>query len=102
MKRNQNYLLRELADSIVLVPVGRAAMTFRGMITLNETGRFLWEQLEQEQTAESLTAAVGETYEIDAARAAADVVAFLEQLALVGALQQENKTTENFEGGTLK
>ena len=53
MKQNPNFLLREVADSLVLVPVGEATKKYPGMITLNATGKFLWEALAAEQTAES-------------------------------------------------
>ena len=39
MKGNKDFLLREVADSLVLVPVGEAARRFPGMIRLNETGQ---------------------------------------------------------------
>ena len=86
MKRNENFLLRDVAGSLVIVPVGAAVATFPGMITLNATAAFLWEQLETEQTVESLVAALMSRYDVDQARATADVVAILERLEPTGAL----------------
>lgn len=80
MKQNPNFLLREVADSLVLVPVGEATKAFPGMITMNPTAKFLWELLAQEQTAESLTAALVERYEVSRETAAEDVAAFLQKL----------------------
>lgn len=89
MKQNPDFLLRDVADSLVLVPVGEAAKRFPGMITLNETGKFLWEALAAEQTAETLTALLLEQYEVDAAQARKDVDAFLNNLCAVGAVLTE-------------
>ena len=86
MKGNKDFLLREVADSLVLVPVGEAARRFPGMIRLNETGRLLWELLQQEQTAESLTETLLSRFEVSREQAAADVKAFLERLRPTGAI----------------
>ena len=86
MKRNDDFLLRDVAGTLVIVPVGAAVSAFPGMITLNGTGAFIWEHLETEQTVESLVAAMIENYDVDEARAKADVEAFLKKLEPTGAL----------------
>ena len=57
MKIKSDYLLRKVADSYVVVPVGKATVDFNGMINLNETGAFLWQQLQKD--ADEETAEVG-------------------------------------------
>ena len=86
MKQSPEFLLRDVADSVVLVPVGAATERFPGMITLNETGKFLWEALATEQTLETLTAKLLEEYDVPQEQANADVEAFLNKLAAVGAV----------------
>ena len=86
MKQNPDFLLREVADSLVLVPVGEATKVFPGMITMNPTGKFLWELLAQEQTPESLTDALVERYEVDRETAAKDVAVFVEKLTSATAI----------------
>lgn len=86
MIRNPDYLLRDVADSHVLVPVGVAAAEFAGMITLNPTGCYLWELLATEQTVESLAAALAERYDVAEAHATADVERFLETLSPTAAI----------------
>ena len=86
MKRNPEFLLRDVAGTLVVVPVGSAVREFSGMMMLNATGAYLWELLENEQTIESLTAALVERYEIGAEEAQADVSAFLEKLKPTGAV----------------
>lgn len=87
MKRSANFLMREVAGSWVVVPVGQAAREFSGMMRLNPTGRFLWELLEQEQTEGSLVAALLERYDVSEDVASKDVAAFLEKLRSAGALE---------------
>lgn len=86
MKQNPDFLLREVADSLVLVPVGQATKSFPGMITLNTTGKFLWELLEADQTAETLIAALLDRYEVTEEVAAKDVATFLEKLTAATAI----------------
>ena len=89
MKQNPDFLLREVADSLVLVPVGAAAKHFPGMITLNETGKLLWEALEQEQTQATLAALLLEHYQVEPEQADKDVQIFLQKLTAVGAVIRE-------------
>ena len=91
MKQNPEFLLRDVADSLVLVPVGSATNRFPGMITLNETGKLLWEALATDQTAETLTALLLENYQVERAQAEADVQLFLQKLCSVGAIIVEEQ-----------
>ena len=80
MKVNQNFILREIAGESMLIPVGAAAAKFNGLITLNETGAFLWERLQQETTEEELVQALLGEYEVSEAVAASAVAAFVKKL----------------------
>ena len=86
MKRSTDFLLRDVAGTLVIVPVGAAVSAFPGMITLNATGAYIWELLETEQTAETLANALVARYEVSEERARADVEAFLARLKPTGAL----------------
>ena len=80
MKMKDGFLLRPLADTHVVVPVGQAAVDLRGMITLNGTGAFLWKALETEQTEQSLVDALLDVYAVTPETAVQDVARFLELL----------------------
>ncbi len=80
MKIKEDFLLRTLGDTHVVVPIGQASIDLRGMITLNATGAFLWEQLQNEQTEDGLVQCLLEQYEVDEARAAQDVNRFIQLL----------------------
>lgn len=86
MKRNPDFILRSVADTRLLVPVGAAAVQFAGMVTVNDTSAYLWELLECEQTTETLTAALLKRYEIDEETARRDVEKVLSSLTEIGAI----------------
>ena len=86
MHRNGEFILRQVAGKYVVVPIGQAAEAFKGMITLNKTGKFLWDCLAQEQTEESLAKALVEKYGISEAHALEAVKKFLEPIYPTGAI----------------
>lgn len=86
MKIKKSFLLRTVGEQNIVFAAGRAAKEFNGIIRLNETGRFLWEQLQTECTQEKLTEALTREYEVDEAAAARDVTAFLAELRGAGLL----------------
>ena len=63
-----------------MVAVGRQTLDFKGLIKLNETGAFLWEQLQAESTTEELLTAMQAEYDVEAATASADIEAFVTAL----------------------
>lgn len=86
MKRNNGFLMRSVAGRYVLAPYGDMVKEFSGMITMNATGKFLWDLMEQDQTVDALAQALADTYEVDFEKAKEDVVKFLEPLIPVGAV----------------
>lgn len=43
----KRFVLRKVAGENILVPVGNTALTFNGLVTLNESGAFLWKHMEK-------------------------------------------------------
>ena len=83
---NEDFSLRSVGDMTVIIPVGPAVRRFPGMISVNETGGFLWERLEREQTLRDLARALEAEYQVTYSDAEADAAAFLDQLRAAGAL----------------
>lgn len=71
------FVIRQIAGEVIAVPAGPAARRLSGLAALNETGHFLFELLQSEQTEESLLQAMLETYDIDENTARADIGEFL-------------------------
>jgi len=63
MKISQGFILREIAGSYVVVPVGKNLVDFTSVITTNETGAFLWNNLQNETTLEELCQKLMAEYE---------------------------------------
>ena len=80
MKIKPGFILRDIDNQTIVIPVGTTAAKFNGMITLRGTGKFLWELLNEEQTEESLLQAVLANYDVAEAIAASDIKSFLGSL----------------------
>lgn len=80
MKIKDGYLLREVAGSFIVVPIGEGTMDFSGVISLNEVGAFLWGKMEKECTKEDLLNAVLNEYDVEKDIAQADIDDFVKKL----------------------
>lgn len=63
MKTKKGFMLRTVADKHIVVPIGTASVEFNGLITLNETGAFLWERLSKGATYDELLSALLSEYD---------------------------------------
>ncbi len=89
MKIKPGFLLREVAESCVVVAVGPAAERFRGMIRLNSCGAMLFRCLTAGATRQELVDQVLQTYDVARPQAETDVDEFLRSL-LQAELLEEN------------
>ena len=80
MKIKNGFAKRKIADSNIVVPVGRATNDFNGMITLNESGSFFWDCLTSETTIDEVVEKVICEYDIDKETARKDVEKFVDML----------------------
>ena len=88
MKINSGYLLREIAGTHVVVPVGERVIEFKGMMTLNETGIFIWEKLQVESSFDDTLDLILDSYDVDADTAKADLEEFLSLARKNGVLEE--------------
>lgn len=88
MKIKQGFILRNVVNTHIVVPVSQNALNYKGMLSLNETGAFLWGVLEKGTDRERLLAALLEEYEVPEAVAAADMDEFLAHIDRIGALER--------------
>ena len=79
LKLKDGFILRQIAGETMVIPSGEE-LDLNMMITLNETGRFRWERLQNGTTEDALVAALLEEYDVDEATARAQVVKFVEKL----------------------
>ena len=80
-------MLQNVGGQDLLVPLGAKVMDMNSLITLNATGRRVWELLAENHPVEYLVAEVVEQFDVDLERARADVQAFLDDLGRLGLLE---------------
>ncbi len=80
MKLNSNYILKTVAGTPVVIPIGDAVKNINGMITLNGTAEVIWKCLEQGKNRDEIIAEIMAEYDAPKDVIGADVDAFLEKL----------------------
>ena len=85
MKIKSGFILREIAGEHVLMFLD--ASLKNKVITLNETGAFLFNLISEGKDEKELIEALLSEYEIDEASATNDVKKFIEAISSMGALE---------------
>ena len=81
MKRyqsNPNYIKRTIAGESLLIPIGAATQEFNGMVSMNTSGAFIWDCLQEAKTEEELIQMLMEEYDVSQEMAEADIHGYLE------------------------
>ena len=86
MKLKDGFLLKTVAGSKIVVPVGEASVSFNGVITLSGSAAYLWEKLQAGATEEELLEALLAEYNVEKEVAAADLKRFIAKLEDSGML----------------
>lgn len=87
MKIKQGYKLRKMCGSSVVVPTGKAAAEFNGMVTLNETGELLWTRLADGAELSDLVELLMTEYGIDESTATTDATDFIDKIKGAGFIE---------------
>lgn len=80
MKIKNDFIVKEISGSTVVIPVGNRVADFNGMLKLNETGVFLFNLLKDNTTIEALVQSLVNEYEVTKEKANEDVVSFVNKL----------------------
>lgn len=90
MHISDEFILRDIAGDYIIVPTGKEAMEFQGLITVNEVGAFLWAELQKKDLSEKeLIAVLLKEYDVDQETATNDVNEFLSIVRNRGMLKDE-------------
>lgn len=84
MKIKEGFLLRNVAGNHVVVPIGEATIDFNGMMSLNQTGAFLFGKLVEGISKEQLIKDLMAEYDVDEELAAKDVENFIAKVESEG------------------
>lgn len=88
MKIKDTFILRNVAGSNIVLPVGASSESFSGMMTLNESGVFLWNSLKNDISMDDLVNALLSEYNVSADQAKEDAEEFVKSLRSAGVLEE--------------
>lgn len=80
MKIRDTFILKTVAGENLVVPIGSKNISFNAVITLNESGKFLWNVLEKDTTTQNLVEALIGEYDVSREIAERDVEVFIRSL----------------------
>lgn len=80
MRIKEGYVLRPVAGNNVVIAIGKEAINFNGIVTINGAGAFLWDKLVNGAEKDEMLAAMLAEYDIDENTAKHDIDEFLDKL----------------------
>lgn len=89
MKQKDGFLLREICGEKVIVAEGLKVVDFGKMVSMNNTAAWLWEKCTElgDFTAEQLSEAICERYQVEPSKALADVNRILDEWKELGLIE---------------
>lgn len=79
MRTNENYILREIDEESILIPIGEASEHLNGMIHLTPTAAFIWKEVDSSNCLEEIILKLTGKYEVTEEVARRDVYGFLSE-----------------------
>lgn len=80
LSHSPTVVTRKTGNEYVLVPVADNIADMNSVYTLNETGAFIWEQIDGKRTINEIVDLLTEEYETEKGIAEKDVMEFVENL----------------------
>ena len=88
MKAKADFVVRNVVGEYILMPTNDNIRKFDGTVVLNGVSAFIWNQLQQETTEETLVEAILQEFEVEWEIAARDLKALLARFADMGLLEE--------------
>ncbi len=88
MKIKEGFVLREVANTWIVLPLEAEIVNFSGMLTLNNSGVILWKLLEKGTDKDALVAALTQEYEVSEEQARQDVDSFIDRIIKAGCMEE--------------
>ena len=82
------FVARQVTDELVIVPLSGNVAQMNELFTLNETGKFIWENATENNDISSIAKLMTEAFDIDEATATNDVNVFLSQMDILSKYSQ--------------
>ena len=88
MKLCGEFVIRQVMDNTMAIPVGQTALKFNGMILLNSVSKVIWQKLEQETDLAAIVDALTDAFAVSAEEARTDTIEFLDKLRAMQLLEE--------------
>lgn len=89
MRIKKGFVLREVAGQNMVIATGEASRDFHGMIKLNNTGKEIWQGLQEGLTIDEIAKGLQEKYQIDGEKAKEDTQEFISKMLEMGFVVNE-------------
>jgi hypothetical protein len=80
LSHSKSVVTTKTGSEYVLVPIANNIADMNSMYTLNETGAFIWEQIDGKNCVEDIIHELTNEYEVDYQTASDDVFSFIENM----------------------
>jgi len=81
LSQSTSIVTRKTGNEYVLVPITDNIADMNSVYTLNETGAFIWEQIDGKRSVEEIIDELTNEYDIDKQNAESDVFNFIENMS---------------------
>jgi hypothetical protein len=81
LSQSASVVTRKTGNEYVLVPITNNIADMNSVYTLNETGAFIWEQIDGKRSVEDIIIELVNEYDIDKQNAESDVFTFIENMS---------------------
>ena len=88
MKLCGEFVVRQVMDNTVAIPVGQTALRLNGMILLNDVSKVIWDCLAQGRNLEDVVTAVTDWFDVSADEARTDILEFCDKLRKLQLLEE--------------
>jgi methyltransferase-like protein len=80
LSHSTTVVTRKTGNEYVLVPISNNIADMDKVFTLNETGAFIWEQIDGKRSVEEIINSLTEEYDIEKVTASEDVFTFIDNM----------------------
>ena len=87
MRLKNNFLTQKINNQTILVPTGKLAEDFRGVLSVNGTTAFIIDCLKDEIDIDGLIDKIKEVYDVDDDKAKTSVLKVIDKLKEIGAIE---------------
>ncbi len=88
-RKNPDVVYRVIAGEAILIPITRETQGAGRMLTLNETGAFIWERLDGKRRLGEFLKELRDEYEVEEATARRDLLEMISELEKSGAIRPQ-------------